>query len=175
VYFSDADYADFVDYCTRNKREMSVLASEAALKEVRLGSLPMTLTLREWAPCGEWREADDQPSTLEISGQLASMWRVAPGDEMIHSRGLSMINKGIPEEAFLLMSQVPFGGPKHGDICAVMGFFKDENKSPVGTIKTWEWSGSGVDLKDGEGKKLKVPDGVIRIEARSVWTGHLLT
>jgi hypothetical protein len=144
------------------------------MREVR-GGRNLTLTLREWAPCGEWREADDQPSTFEISGQLASMWRVGTGDEILHSRGCSMLEKGIPEEAFLLMSPPPFGGPKTGDVCAVMGFFADETKSPVGTIKVWEWSGSGVDLKDGQGKKMKVPDGVVRIEARSVWTGHLLT
>lgn len=175
VYLTESENEEIRNYCIKNDKEMSSVAVSSILREVRQGHQPMTLTLREWAPCGEWREADEEPSTFEISGQMAAMWRVGQGDEILHSRGCSMLEAGIPEEAFLHMSPVPFGGPKHGSICAVLGFFKDENKSPVGTIKKWEWAGSGIDLKNGQGKKIEVPEGVVRIEARSVWTGHLLT
>lgn len=142
-------------------------------KELGVEVPNVKLVLRNGAPCGEWKDATEDETELEVSGQMAELWGIQAKDELIATQGCSMLGAGIPERAILHMRPFKIGGPKSGDICSVLAVLEDG--TTLGTVKTWEWSGKVATLRNGDGERLNLPDGVRELIAAARWTGHLMT
>jgi len=137
-------------------------------------SPPMMLMCYHGAPCGEWRDVEEcHRDDFELSGQIARMWRAHTSDIILHATGYSMIEAGIPEEAYLHMIQFGDRMPRDGQICAVEATLEDG--SVLGTVKRWHWTGkNGIQVRDGTGKELDLPKGTVKVDAVSWWSGGMI-
>jgi SOS-response transcriptional repressor LexA len=135
---------------------------------------PLTVKLYHTAPCGEWQDANDADATdFELSPDLVNLWGVHPTDHLIHTRGASMCEEGIPDEAILHIRPFGFRAPRSGQICVVTAVNRETNES-WGTVKKWMHDGQKAVLKDGKGDTLEMPEGANEVHAVGYWTGNVI-
>jgi SOS-response transcriptional repressor LexA len=174
-YFRPSTIDGLNTLAAKNRMSVNAVVEMAVEQLISRGDAnAVTLRLYHTAPCGEWQDANaEEVSDFELSPNLVQLWGVHQTDMLMATRGCSMLEVGIPEEAILHIRPFGYRAPRAGQVCVVTAVNLDTNQA-WGTIKKWGHDGHKVVLRDGKNNKLEMPEGAQEVHAVGYWTGNVI-
>ncbi len=139
-----------------------IVLSNAALEAEQGSGALVTLVSLPAVPCGPWREAISEGSSLSIPRELAEILGARPGDLLVPTDGQSMVEAGVPDGGRVVMRPLNGRHPQVGEI--VLCCIEREDGLWESTIKFWFETQRGAPLlKNGKLQEMHLPADLVEV------------